>query len=292
MRTVWKMIVGILLPTGVAFLSSCSSGKDAVENIDAEDRFAIGKQKFDKRDYLDAIKDFQIVTIQFQGSAVADDAQFYLAECYYERREYILAASEYERLIRRMRSSELVPLAQYKRALCYFQLSPRPEFDQEYTKKAIDSFQEFIEYNPTNQFVPDAETKIHELNNRLAWKIYKAARLYMKWGNKRAAQYYFEQIIERFHDSEWADNAQIGLTEVLILRKRYTEAKDEVRQFFLRFPNSPLTPKAENLQNEINAKISEQNKVNSKRNQGSSIALPGSSSAEDTIAAGVEASSQ
>ncbi len=257
MRNVQSMIVGVLLSGGVLFLSSCSSSKNALENIDAEDRFALGKQEFDEGDYLDAIRDFQIVTIQFQGSALADDAQYYLAESYYERHEYILAASEYETLIRRMRSSELVPLAQYKRAMCYYKLSPRPALDQQYTKKAIDSFQEFIEYNPTHQFAPDGEARIQELNNKLALKMYNTARLYVRMDRHKSAQFYFEHLLERYHDSDWADDAHIGLVEVLIARKRYPEANEMVERFFIRFPDSPLMIRAENLRNDVNSKLNQ-----------------------------------
>ena len=281
MRTDRSMIIRLLISTGVVFLSGCSSSKDAVENIDAEDRFNLGRQKFDKGDYHEAIKNFQILTIQFRGSAFADDAQYYLAESYYERHEYILANSEYETLIRRMRSSEFVPLAQYKRAMCHYKLSPRPSLDQTNTKKAIDSFQEFIEYNPTHEFVPEAEEKIRELNNKLALKMYNTARLYVRMEFFRAGQITFEQLLERFHDSDWADHAHVGLVEVLVTRKRYLEAKDAVQRFFIRFPNSPLVVKAEKLQNEINSKL----------NQGLNTAFPGSSPRQEETSREIHVSS-
>ena len=253
-----------LLFAGTMFLASCSSSKDAVDILDAEDRFARGKQKFDGGDYLDAIDEFQIVTIQFRGSAVADDAQYYLGECYFERHEYIIAASEYETLIRRMRASDLIPLAQYKRAMCYHKLSPRADLDQQHTKKAIDTFQEFIEYNPTHELVPDAETRIVELNNKLAEKMYKNGNLYVSLHYYRSARIEFERVLEVYHDSEWADDANIGLAKLHLNRKRYRDAKDAIERFFIRFPDSPLRTAAESLQKEIDSKLNREPKLNQK----------------------------
>ena len=130
-----KFILFLILPA-ILFVWGCSSSKE-VANLSAEDRFEIGKEKFDKKKYLDAVEDFKYILIQYPGSAVADDAQFYLAESYYNKGEYLLAASEYENLIRGYPSSEYVPMSRYKLGLCYYNLSPKSQLDQTYTYKAI-----------------------------------------------------------------------------------------------------------------------------------------------------------
>jgi len=173
-----KFILFLILPA-ILFVWGCSSSKE-VANLSAEDRFEIGKEKFDKKKYLDAVEDFKYILIQYPGSAVADDAQFYLAESYYNKGEYLLAASEYENLIRGYPSSEYVPMSRYKLGLCYYNLSPKSQLDQTYTYKAIDALQGFIEYHPTSAFVQDAEQKIHELINKLAKRDYETAVFYMR----------------------------------------------------------------------------------------------------------------
>ena len=281
MRILAFIAAATILLGGIASISGCSSGKNGQASLNAEDRFALGKQKFDDGDYLGAIQEFQIVTLQFQGSTVASDAQFYLAESYFQRHEYLLAAAEYETLIKRLRSSGLLPRAQYKRALCFYELSPGPSLDQQNTKKAIESFQEFIEYNPTNELVPEAEARIRELNDKLAVKMYNAAVLYMKMDDHKSAEIYFRKVLERFHDSEWADDSQIGLVQALIARKKYSEAKEEVQRFFVRYPNSSLLATAEDLLNEINSKLK----------QGSNTAFPGLMPSVGTVTAQARTSS-
>ena len=97
-----KKIFIVILSFAISLLLvSCSSTKE-IESIPVEERFARAKVLFDNEDYLEAIEEFKIVTVQFQGSDFGDDAQFYLAECRFNRGEFILASAEYDNLVRLM----------------------------------------------------------------------------------------------------------------------------------------------------------------------------------------------
>lgn len=247
--TTYILRIGSILSLLVT-LSSCHSS-DVIQNLSAEDRFERGKYKFDNRDFLEAIEDFTAITLQFPGSSVADDAQFYLGECRFQREEYVLAAYEYETLKKSMPASPLIPMAQYKIGLCYYKLSPKSSLDQNYTKKAIDEFQNFLEYFPTHTLAADAEAKILELNNRLAKKDYDTAVLYMKMENYKAATYYFDSVLEKFHDSEYAERAHFGKLEALVARKKYEDAKIEAEKFLAKYPNSEFKASVQSLRDDI-----------------------------------------
>lgn len=229
---------------------SCSSSEVQVA-LSAEARFEAGMKKFADGDYLEAISEFQIVKLQFPGSGVADKAQYYLGECRFRREEYLLAAQEYQVLQRSMAASPLVPLAMYKIGLCYYMLSPTRSLDQTYTLKAIDGLQAFIEYNPKHDLVKDAETKIQELNTRLAGRMYDIADLYMKMDDYLAAAIYYDQVIEKYHDTRYAEPALLGKVRSLVARKRYEEAKETLGKFFEKYPNSSLIHDAEALRVQI-----------------------------------------
>jgi len=250
MRSYWW--IGLVV---VAFtLASCGSS-EVTQNISAEERFALGKQKFDKGDYVEATAEFEIIKLQFPGSGVADDAQFYLAECHFQKEEYLLAAEEYQALKRNMQTSSFVPLAQYKIAMCYYNLTPRSPLDQKYTRKAIEEFQAFVEYYPKDEHAPDAEAKIRELNGLLAQRLYETAQLYMKLEYYKSATIYFNTVTEKYHDTEFAEPALLGKVRALIVRKRYSEAKQNIDKFFERFPRSAQTQDAESLRNEIDEQL-------------------------------------
>lgn len=242
-------------------LNACRSS-DVVQNYSAEERFELGKQKFDNEDYLEAIQDFNAVILQYPGSSVADDAQFFLGECRFRRGEYLLAAYEYETLKRNMPASPLLPLALNNIGLSYYKLSPKSPLDQNYTKKAIDEFQNFLEYFPTHELAPHAEAKIQELNNRLAKKDYDTAVLYMKMENYKAATFYFDSVLEKFHDSEYAERAYVGKVEALIARKKYSDAKVEIEKFLSKFPNGEFKNTIKGYENEVDKHLKDQSVTN------------------------------
>lgn len=239
-----------------ALVSGCGSS-EPTEQLSAEKRFTVGMQLFNNGDYLDAIEEFRIVTLQFQGSTVADAAQYYLAECRLMREEYILAAYEYDQLVRTMPSSPYVSKARYKRAMCYYRLSPPSFLDQTYTRKAIDEFQSYIEYNPTDSLVHDAEAKIMEMNTKLAEKDYNDGIIYMRMDFYRAASVYFEDVIERYHDTPYAELAQLKKAEALSERKKHADAMSELEIFYKKYPNSQHKNEADELLLKIKQRIAE-----------------------------------
>jgi outer membrane protein assembly factor BamD len=250
--TTRTLILAILLVTALEL--GCHSS-NVVENLSAEDRYTLAKAKFDDENYLDAIEDFRVITLQYPGSRVADSAQFFLAQSYFHRGQFILAASEYETLVRSMSVSPLVPEARYEIGMCYYELSPNSDLDQKYTYKALDAFQSFIEYHPTNALVPQAEQKIRELNTKLAGKEYNSGKIYMKMEYYGAAERQFQFVLEKYHDTDYAPPALIGEVEALIARKKYSEAKKEIDKFFVRYPSSPLIDRAKQLSEQIESNL-------------------------------------
>jgi outer membrane protein assembly factor BamD len=226
--------------------AGCGSGSEVAVST-PDDRFAKAVARFDNGDYLEAINEFTVITLQYPGSSVAADAQFYLGECRFRREEYVLAAFEYSVLKRNYPASTRVPEGQYRLALCYYELSPRSSLDQEYTRKAIDELQAFVEYYPGNERATDAEEKIRELTNRLARKQYDTARLYAAMQYSRAALLSYDTIIEKYHDTDYAPLAYLEKAELLIDRERFTEAATALGQFITKYPNSVLRVRAERL---------------------------------------------
>ncbi len=232
----------------------CGSSKDSTA-LTPDERWERAKQAFNDGEYLDAIEDLKIITLQFQGSGYGDSAQYYLAECYYKRKEFILAQYEFENLIRTRTGSTLIPRARYRLGMCFYRLSSQSSLDQQNTRKAIDAFQSFIEYSPADSLIQDVEGKIRELNNKLAEREYKIAELYMRMEYYRAAVIYYDAVLEKFHDSDLADDAQLGKARAMFMRKKYPEAHDEIVKFIERYPSSDRYSEGEELRMEIDSKL-------------------------------------
>lgn len=240
----------VLIVLWALALGACSS-EELIEQLSPQARFDLAMKYFQEEDYVTAEKEFRVVVLQFQGTALADDAQFYLGECQYMREQYILAAYEYEVLLRTMPTSEYVPRARFRRAMCYYNQSRESYRDQTETKKAIDEFQAFLEYHPTDTLAREAAEKIQELNTKLAKKEFDNGILYMKMEHYKAAIIYFDFVLERFHDTPYAEQAQLKKAEAFLLRKRPTDALAEIDRYLQRYPNGNHRNEAQKLREAI-----------------------------------------
>jgi outer membrane protein assembly factor BamD len=247
----------IILPI-ISIISSGCSSDEATVQLSAEERFTLGMKAFNDEEYLDAIEEFKVVSLQYQGSKVADSAQFYMAESRFLREEYILAAFEYDVLLRNMSSSNFVPRARFNRATCFYLMSPNSFLDQNYSRKAIDEYQAFIEYHPTDSLVSVAETRITELNGKLAKKEFDSGVIYMHMEYYKAATYYFDVVLDKFHDTQYAEPALMKKVESLTNRKKYADAKESLDKFYLKYPSSTLKSDADKLSKDIEAGLLEE----------------------------------
>ena len=242
-KTIALLLLGL-------FLWQCAGTKPQPDWT-AEQYFHYAKKLFEKEKYFDASNEFTVIVLRYPGSAVADSAQYYLAESQFKMDEYLIAASEYEKLINNMSRSPLVPMAQFKLAESYYHLSPRPSLDQKYTLMAIRAYQTFIEDYPNHKLREKAEKRIAELRDKLALKEYKNAEIYRKMRKYRSALIYYDQVLEKYYDSSWADDAMVGKIRTYMEMEDYDNAEKEIEKFFAQFPTSKLTDKVKEFQHKL-----------------------------------------
>ncbi|HLP16171.1 MAG TPA: outer membrane protein assembly factor BamD [Bacteroidota bacterium] len=251
-RTLYFAAAFILLVMTASVFSSCSASKGE-EVLTSEGEFARAMKDFDNENYLDAIEAFKTITVQYQGSSIADAAQFYIGEARFNRGEYILAAAEYDMLIRSMPSSKYVSRARYKRALSYYEMSPKPELDQKYTRLAIDDFQTFLEYAPKDSLAREAEQHINELTNKLAEKIFESGTLYYRREFYKAAIVYFDNVIDQYHDTRYADAAMLWKAKAQRERKEYDAALKTIDELVDKYPATSFKDDAAALRRDVEA---------------------------------------
>lgn len=213
----------------------CSSSFDT-SNMTPEERLSYAKKLYDQEDYQEAIDEFQALILQYPGSSIIAESQFYLAMSRYQRKEFILGAFEFSKLIKNMSTSEYLPEAQFMLAECYYRLSPNVNLDQGYSKKAIEEYQAFIDFFPLNEKVFQAEQKIKELHNKLAKKEYGIARIYDKMEYYTASLKYYDFIIEQYHDTEYAPLALYNKIFILDQRRLTEKALEESIRFIETYP--------------------------------------------------------
>ncbi len=220
---------------------------------------------FEEEKYDDAAYGFDLVTRMGRGTNFSKDAQFFLAESYFFDRQYILAASEYERFISYYPQDEKREQVEYKLALCFYEQSPRYRLDQTPTRRAIQLFRLFNNKYPDSELVVESAQKIDELRNKLARKSFEAGEFYLRTSRYVAASIYFDQVVDQYPESKWAEQSLLKQIETYITYadnsitekqvERYTLAVDNYEKFIQLFPQSKNRGNAESMYSDAIKKI-------------------------------------
>ena len=96
----------------LVLLWGCGSTRD-VNEMSGDERLQYAIGLYNDEDYEEAATEFEAILLQYPGSSIVDDAQYYLGMCKFQREEFILAAYEFSKLIKNMPASEFVADAQF-----------------------------------------------------------------------------------------------------------------------------------------------------------------------------------
>jgi outer membrane protein assembly factor BamD len=222
--------------------------------LDAEDQFALAKREFEKKHYDQAVIEFQKLIFNYPGAVFIDSAQYLLGMSYFDEKECPLAIVEFNKLLSSFPTSQLSDDAAFMVAFCDFEMSPRAELDQKYTSQAIEELQTFLDDYPTSDRAKDAQDLLNQCRTKLAKKAYKNGRLYSKRKQYEAALIYLKDVVNGYHDTEWAAPAQFQIGEVYFNQKKFDQAKEEYQKFLENFPQDKLAKKAREKLEELNSK--------------------------------------
>jgi outer membrane protein assembly factor BamD len=249
-----KLLIFILIPISIYLLTGCGGSIDTA-TLTPEEHYEYAKSLYDDEDYEEAINQFQSIVLQYPGSTVNDDAQYYLGMTYFNRGEYLLSAYEYSRLIKNIPASSYVPMAQFMLAESYYQLSPSYKLDQVYSKKALEEFQVFIDFFPTDPKAEEAERKIYEMNMKLAEKEFQSAYIYEKMEYYNAAIMYYDYVKDTYHDTEFAEMALYNKIMILLLKERETEALRNIALYINKYPDTRKAEELDEIRSELEGEM-------------------------------------
>lgn len=164
-----------------------------------------------------AIEIFSKVVENGPYSQYADTAQYKLGQCHMEMDDYISAALAFKKIIENYPKSPLIDDAKYKIAMCAASSTSGPEYNEEDTNEAIKEFRDFVKRYPDSHMEKEARHFINKLENQKAQNNFSIAQFYEKGGNVDSAIIYYEEILNKFPESELAAKA---LERLQIIRKQ------------------------------------------------------------------------
>lgn len=236
-----------------AFLAVACSSTDgaAPKQRTAAEIFQEGKQNFDDGEYIDAQALLEVIKLQYPSSQYADDAQYMLAEISFKRGEYLVAAFNYSMVRRSYPNSEFARDAMFKTGLCYEELALPYDRDADYTRKAIQAYGEFQSAFPEDSLSYESVKKITTLRERLAQRDLEVAFHYQKLGSYKASIVYFDQVVENYPESRYAEEAVVGKIRSLVSSFKIKEARTAIEAYRRTYPNGTFKRDVDGLESEI-----------------------------------------
>ncbi len=225
-------------------MQSCG-GKKITTPLTARESFELGMSKYEKKKYFGAIEKFQSVIYNYPGDAVVDSAQYYLGMSYYHNSDYELAGVEFNRLAVNYPSSEFFNEAVFMKAVSFFESTPgHYGLDQSELSTAIGLFNDFLIDFPESEYSEAAEEYLLAARTRMAKKYYKNGEVYQRIRAYKAAQTYFQRVIDDYTDTEFAPDATFNYALMELKQKKYKEAQTKFNNFITVFSEDELVEDA------------------------------------------------
>ncbi len=151
---------------------------------------------------------FDLIISVSPNGKYAPPALYYKGLYLKKKKRFAEAKSAFEKLLRSYPDSDFADKAEYQLAMCYYEMSLDPQYDQEYTTKAIEALRRFIKKYPDSTFRPRAEELIAGLEEKKAQHLLEVARFYLKQGNSRSAKIYLEDVLDHYPGTKSAREAK------------------------------------------------------------------------------------
>jgi outer membrane protein assembly factor BamD len=178
----------------------------------ADELWTTAQQDFAKGDYQHSIDELDWLISSFPEFAQAPDAQYLLARTYFEDKQYILASDEYQRFLQRYPRSELIPEAGLGICRSEAAMSPIPERDQMYTRRAAQVCADVAREYQAFPAAAAAGAIATEMRAKLAEKEFRTGEYYSKRKAYDSAIMNWERVVEDWGDTEWAPRALLAIS--------------------------------------------------------------------------------
>ncbi|MCQ2193319.1 MAG: outer membrane protein assembly factor BamD [Paludibacteraceae bacterium] len=251
-----------ILLLSLVLLSGCSGYSSLLKSTDNDLKFAKAKEYYEKKKWLNAATLLESVVVPFRGTEKGEEALYLLAMSHFNNEDHLTARSYFTGYFRSYPRGKYAEFCKFHVAYCYYLESPEAKLDQEFTRKAIDEFNSFLELYPKSERVPDANKYLDELREKLAYKAYLNVKLYNKLGNYQGNNYQSAIIAAQNAMKEYPGSKYEEDFAFLILKSRFEEAElsveskkaerygdtvDEYYNFINDFPNGKHRKEAQRI---------------------------------------------
>lgn len=270
MRGIVNQVLMLMLL--VALAVACKSPYEKVrESGDPDAILAAANKFYEEEDYLKANTLYELILANFRGKKEGEELFFRYAKTQYNLGNYLTAAYYFERFSATYANSSLREESDFSIAEAYHQMSPSYRLDQQYTDKAMEAYQRFVNFHPQSSRVDECNKVIDELRRKMEKKAFDSAELYYRMSNYKAALHSFESLLKDYPETPDAENIRYLVTKAAYnlavdsyyekKKERFEKVLDYHAAFVKRYPTSKHKSELDLLLTKSKAELKKLNDV-------------------------------
>lgn len=257
-----KLLIFSILTICAIMLPACGEYQRVLKSTDPNVKYEYAKRLYDQGKYAQAASILQEIVSIVKGTEKAEDTLYMLGMSNYHTKDYLNSGAYLSSYYKRYPKGKYVEDARYYCGYGYYLDSPDPQLDQTGTIKAIEEMTNFLELYPTSPRVPEVQTAIFNMQDKLALKQLQNAQLYYNLGTYGGNNYDSAVIVAQNALKAYPYAKYKEQLEMLILKSRFQEAEqsvaekkaeryatviDEYFSFINNYPESSYRSEADNI---------------------------------------------
>jgi len=230
-----------------------------MKSKDVEYKLSMADKFFEEKKYRQAQQLYEELYPVFKGTDKFEELYYKDAYCFYYLKNYRDAENFFKGFLEVFPNSSKAEEVDFMHALCFYKQVPKVDLDQTNTSKSIGVMQSFINTHPGSSRIPEATSIIDKCRERLEIKELRAADLYFKVGQYRAAAIAYGGLLNNYPESKVGDRYKLNairsyyrFAKLSVLEKqaeRFEKVVSEFQDFVDRYPESVLLDEAKELSN-------------------------------------------
>jgi outer membrane protein assembly factor BamD len=203
----------VVISSFLLLLSCKSAFNETLKSRNVEKKEKLAFELYEKEDFYKASDLFKSLIQDKKSGSGIEKMFFYYAMCDYNLGDFGLAAYEFERLIQKFPRGIYTEESQFYVGMSNFKKSPPSFLDQDYTYRAIESFQLFLDKYPNSNKKQQVNNKVEQLTKKLELKMYRQAKLFYQMGEFKSSAVFFDNLLIEFPDTEFAEEVNYLIAE-------------------------------------------------------------------------------
>lgn len=220
-----KKSAQIIVLLGAAVLAgSCNSYNKVVKSYNNELKYETAKRSYVEGNYSRAASLLKDVLMFMKLTPNAEESLYLLGMTYFNQGDYVTSSHYFKTYYTTFPRGQFTENARYMASKSLYLDSPEARLDQSGTYMAIQELQMFMEYFPESKYKDEAQKMQFELQDKLVYKDFLAAKLYYDLGDYMGNNYEACIVTAQNALKDYPYTNMREELSILILRSRYQMA--------------------------------------------------------------------